>query len=1127
MRFDSVTAQAFGPLLDLTLNFAPGMAIVYGPNESGKSSWHAALYAALCGMRRGRGRPMKEDEVFEAHHRPWDGDAWEVSAIITLDDGRRRELRQDLASKTGTARDADTGRDYTNEIIKDGAPDGAVWLGLDRRSFLSTACVKQADIQAIMNDAEALQVHMQRAAATAGSDATAAAALTAIEEFHRDNVGSSRSNSTKPLRTATVRRKDAQDRLQEARNAHENYVARLVGLEALEVNAAEAECRRRVVEAAIGLEDADEAQGNLDRARALKAKHPYNPAPEHSRQARLAQQARLALQLWDNQPEPVDLTGPAAAKLRQQLNDLPAIPEGDTEPHATVVRARDDLRHAKESLTDHLARRSTDPKPVHTGGLNLEDIRALIADLSLEVPQVDPSLQGRIDLTGPTSEELRQQLNDLPAIPEGDTEPHATVVRARDDFWHAKESLTDHLARRPTDPKPVHIGGLNLEDIRALIADLSLEEPQVDPSLQGRIDRAQARVNDFKKQKARKPSGPLAWLFRLIAVILAPFKGKRRDDDGALLRAEKELAEAKDALGKGRYRIEEARQRKKDAAAKAADNGLPDDSEELRALAAQAEEASHAERDLCSWSTQKASLGEKAEQAEQALADSLRARGVADLHPVADALAAYEAACTQRAEQFREASRRPDLKRALASRLEAETAAEQAALGEERLRIERQRRADAAAEAADNGLPDDPEELRAVAGQAEEASRAERDLRNWSNQEGSLREKAEQAEQALVDALGSRGVTDLHPAAADALATYDAACARRAEQFREASRRPDLEQALKARKGEEAAAAEAERRRNEAADALRQAGEALGIHDEDDERMAICLLDWVQDYEATAPDRQVATEEWSKLRNLLGEGGIAGLETAAEERRSAAEAAAQALDEGAISSVVLEPDSGAQLQRLRVLESECNQALNTGKGERKEAARNLPSVAEAEEELERARVEHERVTNLGDILSKTQQLLEQAQVEAHRDIAPHLVKALTPWIRKVTGGRYSTVMVDPQGLMVRASSDGGELRNAPLLSHGTTEQIYLLLRVAMACLLTRVSGETCPLLLDDVTVHCDSERQTAILNLLQEISTERQVILFSQEPETLSWAERRLQRDTERLIELDPGAIGV
>ena len=115
-------------------------------------------------------------------------------------------------------------------------------------------------------------------------------------------------------------------------------------------------------------------------------------------------------------------------------------------------------------------------------------------------------------------------------------------------------------------------------------------------------------------------------------------------------------------------------------------------------------------------------------------------------------------------------------------------------------------------------------------------------------------------------------------------------------------------------------------------------------------------------------------------------------------------------------------------------------------------------------------------------------------------------------------------MVDPKDLMVRVSGAGGGLRDGTLLSHGTTEQIYLLLRVAMASLLTKASGETCPLLLDDVTVHCDSERQTAILNLLQKISCERQVILFSQEPETLAWAEQHLQRGQVRLVKL-PGGI--
>ena len=241
--------------------------------------------------------------------------------------------------------------------------------------------------------------------------------------------------------------------------------------------------------------------------------------------------------------------------------------------------------------------------------------------------------------------------------------------------------------------------------------------------------------------------------------------------------------------------------------------------------------------------------------------------------------------------------------------------------------------------------------------------------------------------------------------------------------------------------------------------------------------------------------------------------------------REAAETSVQGLGESAINLAVLEPDTEAQLRSLRDIESERKRSLNTAVGEIRETARNLPSVAEAEEEVERAQTERERVTNLGNILSKTQEFLERAQEEVHRDIAPHLVNALAPWIKDVTGGRYSSVTVDPQDLMVRVSGHGGNMRDAPLLSHGTTEQIYLLLRVAMAGLLTRASGESCPLLLDDVTVHCDPTRQNAILNLLHAISRERQIILFSQEPETLTWAQQCLQETVDRLVELDPSGI--
>ncbi|MXW30374.1 MAG: AAA family ATPase [Chloroflexi bacterium] len=108
MRFDKIDAPAFGPLQD-SLELAPGMNVIYGPNEAGKSSWHAALYTGLCGIPRGRGH-SKALRDFTERHKPWDTRAWEVNAVITLADGRRVELRHDLANRLSSARDTNIAR---------------------------------------------------------------------------------------------------------------------------------------------------------------------------------------------------------------------------------------------------------------------------------------------------------------------------------------------------------------------------------------------------------------------------------------------------------------------------------------------------------------------------------------------------------------------------------------------------------------------------------------------------------------------------------------------------------------------------------------------------------------------------------------------------------------------------------------------------------------------------------------------------------------------------------------------------------------------------------------------------------------------------------------------------------
>ena len=269
MRIERVTGHAFGPFTGESLDLAPGLTVVSGPNEAGKSSWHAAIRAGICGVRRGRGAGTKVESAFEERHRPWDGDGrWAVEVRLLLDDGRTIEISQDLAGKVACrATDVVLGRDVSDEIL-DGTPDASRWLGLDREAFAATICVGQAQIAAIAGreTAASLQEHMQRAAATRGTDATAAEARTRLDDFRREHVGVDRQGARGPLRSAKERVELARGALAEARGRHEGFLDATLSAEAAERAASSQARRASAIEAALAGRRSAELSRRSDRA---------------------------------------------------------------------------------------------------------------------------------------------------------------------------------------------------------------------------------------------------------------------------------------------------------------------------------------------------------------------------------------------------------------------------------------------------------------------------------------------------------------------------------------------------------------------------------------------------------------------------------------------------------------------------------------------------------------------------------------------------------------------------------------------------------------------------------------------------------------------------------------------
>lgn len=915
MRINSVTAHAFGPLAGESLNFAPGMTVIVGDNESAKTSWHAAIYAALCGRTRRKGRPGISEQAFMDRHKPWDSPDWEVSCQLTLDDGRQIEMRHDLAGNVAcSATDLQLARDVSNEIMEDGSPDAAVWLGLDRRSFMATACIQQAQLLGVLSEADGMQKILQRASSTAGVDATAAEALARLETFQKTHVGRDDARSVRPMRRAVLALDAARTSLAQARRDHAEYLSAVEEVDRLRSIATQAQRELALHEAATARKRANDFAARCERAAVLRDHLGDTPPPALTQTDALGKQVARALETWAKRPQPIELIGPSVQELEARIAALPEVPSGDLTVDEDARAAHDELSRLKAELKAMEATAPTTPESA-LPGLNQGELLSLAQNLEL----------------GASTEE-----------------------------W-ADTTALDEISRR--------VAGLEARASRARLLMI----------VGGVLVVAGAALATVVS------SSIVAVAFVGFGLVVA---GMLTRKGGNLVVARSEYSRLTIQVAANREAASRFTQARSEAEARCTELGVPADPTHLRALAAnlsRAETFAERSRDF-------AERVKNLETARDAALLALRAALLGRSEPVDDdpesAYVRYVRVCEERENLALAAAERPALEEQLAQRTQAEeTTANQ---------------------------------IRAL----------------------------EAAERQVREALEACGLSAATPhEAVTALEVW------------EGRRQSDLE----------------------ALDAARS--------------------------------------EWSELESLLGGKSLDEL----SEAYQAVDAEAKARSEGLSATEVMslaEGDPESRLEGLRRRAAETGEAAASADGALGERVKDLVSVAEAEE-TEADAVEQLRwLQSLDATLDTTRRFLSEAQVQVQRDLAPVLAATLSQWLPTITAGRYTEAIIDLDSLKVKVCGSTRRWRSAEHLSQGTAEQIYLLLRAALARHLT-AGKESCPLLLDDVTVQSDASRTTAILDLLHELSEEQQVIVFAQERGVADWAKDHLVPSCDALIELE------
>lgn len=126
------------------------------------------------------------------------------------------------------------------------------------------------------------------------------------------------------------------------------------------------------------------------------------------------------------------------------------------------------------------------------------------------------------------------------------------------------------------------------------------------------------------------------------------------------------------------------------------------------------------------------------------------------------------------------------------------------------------------------------------------------------------------------------------------------------------------------------------------------------------------------------------------------------------------------------------------------------------------------------------------------------QALEDVTRKRYSQVAPRLAELASKHLNTITDGAYTELLIGEDMQISIRIPQTQTLNPDPerMLSKGTVDQIYLSLRLAMIQTISE-NSERIPMLLDDPFVHYDDARLKSAMKLMTEVGKSSQVLLFT------------------------------
>lgn len=199
MRIEEIYIKGFGKINNLEIEFGRGFNIVFGANESGKSTIQAFIKAMFYSLKGGR---SLKGEVYAPlkKYRPWIGKEYKGSLRYVLDNGQAFKVERNF--ENGETRVYDfLYKDITKTFdqSKDKGPLFAIrHIGLTEACFEKTLYIGQMATKIDTSKSKDLIDSLSNIYETGSEDVSYLSTCEAIKEAMKRNVGTDKT-STRPL----------------------------------------------------------------------------------------------------------------------------------------------------------------------------------------------------------------------------------------------------------------------------------------------------------------------------------------------------------------------------------------------------------------------------------------------------------------------------------------------------------------------------------------------------------------------------------------------------------------------------------------------------------------------------------------------------------------------------------------------------------------------------------------------------------------------------------------------------------------------------------------------------------------------------------------------------------------